>query len=283
MSRPFPSSLLAISLLSGSVPQSALAAPMAASCLMVLPDSVDRLLCQETAGGIELISQQPEVVPPDPDPALVLPDASADPPSPSPSDFDLDPTLLESSPLLRDWLDHTPDIADEIKHDPSFRTRLQLGYSQYPSTQQTGGFAVGLQDVFIWPGTGLTLSGSYDQSWNGTRRDYGAEARYYLLPLGGYVNLAPVVGYQSLETPNYSTDGLNIGFRFMLVPSRGGGADLAISQSWVAPGSQEEVGLTGVTLGYAVTHHLRLSTNLQFQNSRFGQDSRLGLGLEWLM
>lgn len=69
----------------------------------------------------------------------------------------------------------------------------------------------------------------------------------------------------------------------MLVPSRGGAADLALSQHWVAPGSDQEVGITSLNLGYAVTRRLRLGPNLQFQNSRFGQDSRWGLSLEWLL
>lgn len=44
----------------------------------------------------------------------------------------------------------------------------------------------------------------------------------------------------------------------MLVPSRGGAADLALSQHWVAPGSDQEVGITSLNLGYAVTRRLRL-------------------------
>lgn len=199
-----------------------------------------------------------------------------------PNRLDLDPAVIENSPVLQQWIETVPDISHEIIHDPSFRTRVRLGYSRFPSTGQADGFNAGVEDIFVWPGTGLTLSGDYARSWSGSRESYGATARYYLFPLGGFVNFAPVVGYRSLSTPAYTTDGLDVGMQLMIVPSRGGGADIALSQTWVAPGTQDEVGMTGVTIGYAVTHQLRLATDFQFQNSRFGQDSRVGIGLEWM-
>jgi hypothetical protein len=197
--------------------------------------------------------------------------------------LDLDPEVIENSPVLQDWLQEIPDISDEIRNEPSFRTRLRLGYAQFPSNGQISGFSAGVEDVFLIPGAGLTASGDYYRSWNGQRESYGAEARYYLLPLGGYVNIAPTIGYRSLETPQYQVDGMNVGFRFMFIPSRGGAADISVSQQWVSPGGTDEVGLTSLSVGYAVTQQLRLSTAIQFQNSQFGQDSYLGLNLEWLL
>ncbi|MBD2233008.1 hypothetical protein H6G07_15665 [Phormidium tenue FACHB-1052] len=196
--------------------------------------------------------------------------------------LDLDPAVIEGSPTLQRWLEEVPDVADEIRHQPSFRTRLRVGYAQFPSTGQIGGFGAAVEDVFV-PGTGLAASVDYSRSWNGQRESYGGEARYYLLPLGGYFNLAPTVGYRSLSTPAYQIDGLDVGLRLMLVPSRGGGADLALSQRWVAPGSENEVGITSLAIGYAVTRQLRLGTDFQRQNSRFGQDSRVGVSLELLL
>ncbi|MBW4461355.1 MAG: hypothetical protein KME47_14115 [Nodosilinea sp. WJT8-NPBG4] len=196
--------------------------------------------------------------------------------------LDLDPAVIEGSPTLQRWLEDVPDVADEIRHRPSFRTRLRVGYAQFPSTGQVGGFGAAVEDVFV-PGTGLAASVDYSRSWNGQRESYGGEARYYLLPLGGYFNIAPTVGYRSLSTPAYQTDGLDVGLRVMLVPSRGGGADLALSQRWVAPGSESEVGITSLAIGYAVTRQLRLGTDFQRQNSRFGQDSRVGVSLELLL
>ena len=68
----------------------------------------------------------------------------------------------------------------------------------------------------------------------------------------------------------------------MLVPSRGGGADIAVSQSWVGLGSATETGLTTLSVGYAITNHLRLSTDIQQQNAKENYDSRVGLGIEWM-
>ncbi|HEY9764396.1 MAG TPA: hypothetical protein V6D07_17855 [Trichocoleus sp.] len=216
-------------------------------------------------------------------PSTTTPDPTTSPDSEAASPLDLPPDVIESSPVLQEWLQRTPDIADEIANEPSFRPRLRLGYSQFPSNGNIGGVNAGVEDVFVWPGTGLTLSGDYARSWNGDREMYGAQARFYLFPLGGYVNFAPVLGYRQLSTRSYTTSGVDVGMRLMIIPSRGGGADVALSQSWVAPGTQDEIGMTGATIGYAVTSQLRLSTDLQFQNSRFGQDSRLGLNLEWLL
>jgi hypothetical protein len=197
--------------------------------------------------------------------------------------LDLDPEIIEDSPTLQRWLESVPDVANEIRHQPSFRPRLRAGYVQYPSTGQVGGFGAAVEDVFVVPGTGLTASADYSRSWNGQRESYGGEVRYYLLPLGGYVNIAPTLGYRALTTPTYQTDGLDVGLRLMLVPSRGGGADLALSQEWVAPGSDREVGITSLEIGYAITRQLRLGTEFQLQNSSFGQDSSFGLALEWLL
>ncbi|PSR15852.1 hypothetical protein C8255_20910, partial [filamentous cyanobacterium CCP3] len=191
--------------------------------------------------------------------------------------------VIEGSPTLQRWLEEIPDVASDIRHQPSFRTRLRVSYAQFPSNGQIGGFGAAVEDVFLVKGTGLTASADYSRSWNGDRESYGGEARYYLLPLGGYVNIAPTVGYRSLSTPAYQTDGLDVGLRLLLVPSRGGGADLALSQRWVAPGSENEVGITSLAIGYAVTRQLRLGTDFQLQNSRFGQDSRVGLSLELLL
>ncbi|HIK44659.1 MAG TPA: hypothetical protein IGR64_07185 [Leptolyngbyaceae cyanobacterium M65_K2018_010] len=242
------------------------------------------LACEPTpAPGTPLAQHQAN--PPAPSEEFTLPPSEAAPATVLPATvppLDLDPTIIQQSPVLQRWLQGIPDIADEIRHQPSFRPRLRLGYAQFPSNGNVGGIQAAIEDVFLIPGAGLTASADYYGSFDGQRQSYGVEARYYLLPLGGYVNLAPVVGYRALSTPTYRTDGLDLGVRLMLIPSRGGAADLAISQQWVAPGSVNEVGITSFTLGYAVTAHLRLASNLQFQNSRFGQESLWGLSLEWL-
>ncbi|MGI0489906.1 hypothetical protein ACN4EK_31200 [Pantanalinema rosaneae CENA516] len=174
-----------------------------------------------------------------------------------------------------------PNVREDIKHDRSFRTRLRLGYSQFPSTDDASGWQVGIEDVFI-DRTGLTVSADYQASFNGKRESWGADLRYYVLPLGGYINIAPVVGYRSLETSRYSTDGVNVGAHLLFVPSRTGAADISLTQSWVSPGSEDEVGMTTLSVGYALTQNLRLSTDFQKQNSRYRKDSRLGIAVEWM-
>lgn len=202
-------------------------------------------------------------------------------PKPAVQELDLSPEIIEHSPVLQRWLKKVPNVLDEIRHDPSFRTRVRVGYSQFPSTGQAAGFNVGVEDVFIGS-TGLTVSGDYQRSFNGKRESYGTDVRYYVLPLGSYVNFAPQVGYRNLTTGNFSTDGVNVGARLMLALSRTGAADVSLTQSFVSPGSRDEVGITTLSFGYAVTHNLRVSTDIQKQNSREEKDSRVGIVLEWM-
>lgn len=208
------------------------------------------------------------------------PQPQATPKTPA-QELDLSPEIIEGSPVLQRWLREVPDVLEDIRNDPSFRTRLRLGYSQFPSTGQAAGFNVGVEDVFIGR-TGLTVSGDYQRSFNGKREAYGADLRYYVLPLGGYINIAPQVGYRNLTTGNFSTDGINVGARLMLALSRTGAADASLTQSFVSPGSSDEVGITTLSFGYAVTANLRLSTDIQRQNSREDKDSRVGIVLEWM-
>lgn len=232
----------------------------------------------QALGPQKIAQQQTEVEAPDTAAPVGVPETVS-----NLRELDLNPEVIQDSPVLQDWLQEVPDIADEIRNQPSFRTRLRVGYAQFPSDNQAGGVHLGIEDVFLVAGSGLTASGSFNRSWNDERESFAAEARYYLLPLGSYVNLAPTLGYRSLETPDYTTNGLDVGFRLMLIPSPGGGADIGLSQRWIAPGSQQEVGMTSLSLGYAVTSKLRLGTDLEWQNSQSGQSSRLGLVLEWLM
>jgi hypothetical protein len=196
--------------------------------------------------------------------------------------LDLDAETIENSPVLQRWLEEIPDVLSEIRTDPSFRTRLRLGYSQFPSTDHAGGLNVGIEDVFIGR-TGLTVSADYQSTFESDRQAYGADLRYYVRPLGSYINIAPVIGYRYLETDEYTTDDINLGLRFLLALSRTGAADISLTQTWVAPGSNEEVGITTLSVGYALTENLRISTDIQKQNSSFNKDSRVGIVLEWML
>ena len=208
--------------------------------------------------------------------------SGADPPTDTGRSLDLSPELIESSPVLQRWLEEVPDLISDIAHDPSFRTRLRAGYSEFPSTDQIRGVNVGIEDVFVGR-TGLTVSGDYHRNGEGDRQSYGVELRYYLLSLGSHLNVAPVVGYRYLQTGSFNTDGINLGIKLLVSPSRTGAADISLTQTWVSPTSSEEVSITTFSLGYAMTRNLRISTDIQAQNSPFRYDSRVGISLEWML
>ncbi|MEC4986499.1 MAG: hypothetical protein SAK42_20565, partial [Oscillatoria sp. PMC 1076.18] len=95
--------------------------------------------------------------------------------------LELDPEIIENSPVLQRWLESVPNVLEDIQNDPSFRTRIRFGYSQFPSTDEAGGFIVGVEDIFLG-NSNLTISGDYQASFNGERESYGADLNYYLLP-----------------------------------------------------------------------------------------------------
>ncbi|MEM9542676.1 MAG: hypothetical protein AAGA60_24690 [Cyanobacteria bacterium P01_E01_bin.42] len=196
-------------------------------------------------------------------------------------DLDLDPQIIEDSPVLQRWLEEIPDVLEDIRNDPVFRSRIRLGYSHFPSTNHRGGWNIGIEDLFLGE-TGLTVSGEYQGTFEGDRETWGGDLRYYILPLGTSFNIAPVVGYRNITTNGFQTEGINVGIKAILASSRGAG-DISFSQTFVSPGSSEEVGITTFSIGYALTPHIRLSTDIQQQNSRGEKDSRVGISLELLL
>jgi hypothetical protein len=196
-------------------------------------------------------------------------------------DPDIDPQMIQESPTLQRWQEKIPDIAEEIRHDPAFRTRIRLGYLNFPSSNHASGLGVGVEDIFFGR-TGLTLSGNYETDFQGDRTAVGANLQYYVLPLGDYLNLAPMVGYRYIQTDNYATDGVNLGIKLKLSLSRTGAADITLSQGFISPGGADEVGLTTFSVGYAMTKNLRLAADIQAQNSRARKDSTVGIFLEWM-
>ena len=195
--------------------------------------------------------------------------------------LDIRDRLIEQSPTLQRWLKEVPDVLEDIRHDPSFKSRLRLGVTTFPSTDDAAGINFAVEDIFI-DRTGLTISADYQSAFNGERAAFGADLHYFLLPLGNYVNLAPLVGYRYVQSNDFNTDGLHLGLRLMLVFSRTGAGDISLSQSFISPGGSEEVGITSLSAGYAVTSQLRLSTDLEWQNSIEANDSRVGINLELL-
>lgn len=194
---------------------------------------------------------------------------------PRAADLELDPKLLQSSPVLRRWLQNPPDVGQDIDADPAFRTRLRWGYGQ---VSRANSWQVGVEDLRV-ARSQVTLSADYQTQFDGSTPNWGVDAHYYLRSLGKSVNLAPVVGYRQLE----NTRGVNLGARLLLVPSRGGGADLALTQTWVRPFSGDATRLTRLSFGYAVTHQVRVGSDLSWQKRKEGRtDRRFGLALEWM-
>lgn len=187
---------------------------------------------------------------------------------------------IDQSPVLQRWLEGVPDVRQDIRNDPSFTTRIQAGYSFFPSSDSTSGFVVGVEDVFFGE-MPLTLSADYQQNFRGDRTAYGADLHYYLLPLGGYFNVSPIAGYRYAEAgDDYQIGGAHLGVRARFVPSRTGAADITLDQSWIV-GDSETLSLTQINVGYAITSDLRLSTDFEWQSSADSGDSRVGVNLEW--
>lgn len=199
---------------------------------------------------------------------------------PGRSEVEISPEVVENSPTLQRWQQQIPDLQQEINNDPSFRTRLRLGYNQFPSSNNTSGLGVGVTDLFIGE-SAFTVDGDYETNFR-SRYSGGVNLNYYLLPLGSYINLAPLVGYRSIGTGDYNTNGINVGGKIMFSLSRTGGGDLAFSQNFISPGSDQEVGITTLSVGYAISENWRISTDLQQQNSRANKDNRVGIYLEWM-
>jgi len=193
--------------------------------------------------------------------------------------LDLDPTLIENSPTLQRWLDQTPDLLEQNRHDPAFSPTVRLGYSDFPTTNRSSGLGIGVEDWFMG-GLPLSISADYHTDFQGQQAG-GGNLQYYLLPLGWYVNVTPLVGYRSIQQNDYHSDGINVGGKVVLALSRTGAADIRFSQMFTAPGSANEVGTSTLSVGYALRSHWRLATDLQQQNSLGGKDSRVGLYLEW--
>ena len=194
---------------------------------------------------------------------------------------DIPEDVIKESPTLQRWQEEVPDLLKDIRHDPSFRTRLRLGFTTFPTNDNAAGINLGIEDIFIQQ-TGMTISADYQTAFNGERNAFGADLHYFLLPLGSYFNVAPLAGYRYVQSNDFNTDGLHLGLRLMLAFSRTGAGDISLSQSYIAPGSSKEVGITSLSVGYAVTPELRLATDLEWQNSIENSDRRAGINLELL-
>ncbi len=195
--------------------------------------------------------------------------------------LDIPPEIIEESPVLQKWLEGVPNVLEDLQYDPSFQTRLGLGVTWFPDDGDATGISLSLRDLFIQR-TGLTFNADYYTA-KGDRLAVGANFNYFLFPLGNYFNLAPTVGYRYLQSENFSTDGISLGLRVMLALSRTGAGDISLTQSFISPGGNAEVGITSLSAGYGITPKIRLSGDVEWQNSPEDPATRLGINLEWLL
>ena len=194
--------------------------------------------------------------------------------------LELDQSIIDGSPILQRWLEETPDILEDIRRDPAFRTRIRFAYAEIDGES---GVYISVDDIFLG-NTKMTLNAGYEETFGDDHQSWGMELRYYTLPLGNRVNLAPLVGYRELETPDDYIDGVEFGLRLLFVPSRTAAADLSVTQSWVNLGNdRQETSLTTFTAGYALTQDVRLSSDIQIQVTPDRQDIHFSLGLEFML
>jgi hypothetical protein len=196
--------------------------------------------------------------------------------------IDIEPKIIQESPTLEKWLQKIPNVLDEINNEPSFNAHLRLGYLYSPSNSDKLGIGVGIDDLFVGKSS-LTLTGDYQTSFSGIDYSTGLNAQFYLLPLGYVVNVAPVVGYRSLGINQYNTQGLNLGGRVKLILSRNNSADISFTQTFVNLGNSDEVGISILSTGYAITSNFRISAEIQQENSKVHKDSHVGIFLEWIL
>ncbi len=190
-------------------------------------------------------------------------------------DLKLNQDIIENSPVLRRWLVDPPDVLDDIYNNPSFNSKVRLGLT---SRDRSFGFAVGLQDLFLGKSP-LTVSANYQQEFSGRETDLNADLKYYLLPLGGYFNIAPQIGYRYIDFFGETVSGVDVGIQGILILSPRT-ADLRLSQTFTAPRSDRETSITTLSTSYALNNRLSLGSNIQWRRSPVRSDSTIGFYLE---
>lgn len=197
----------------------------------------------------------------------------------SANELDLDQEIIDNSPLFERWLQEIPNVLEDIKHEPRFSTRFRFGYNQYTSTEDSAGWLIGVEDLWIGE-TPLSLNALYQGSFSGNRTALATQFQYYLLPLGNFINVAPVIGYRYLQSEDYSTTGVNLGARLVLALSATGASDIFIQQSFILPFQGQQVGITTFSFSYSLSPQLRLSTDIELENSVAAKDTRFAVLLE---
>ncbi len=177
----------------------------------------------------------------------------------------------DSSPLLKRWLENPPNLLEDIENAPSFATKARFSFT---GRDNNLGFDLGATDIFLGSSK-LTLNGGYQQEFTGENPSYYGNLRYYILPLGSYINLAPQVGYRRV----FATGGVDLGWQVVLALSPQS-ADLRLEQTFTAPGDANEVSTTTLSTSYALQRQLFFHSAIQWRRSFHRSDSVVRLGLE---
>lgn len=192
------------------------------------------------------------------------------------NDLEIDRQVIESSPVLQRWLEQPPNLLEDIYNIPSFNTKLRVGIT---SRDNSLGVEAGVEDLFVGRSP-LTISGSYQTEFSGRESELQANIRYYVLPLGSYWNISPIVGYRQfnqLDRPQIS--GLDLGLQGILVLSPHS-SDLRLSHTFTSPSGNLEMSTTTLSSSYSITNNLRLGTKIEWRRSPLIYDSRVGFLLE---
>ncbi|MFN3927378.1 MAG: hypothetical protein ACK4QL_08655 [Pseudanabaenaceae cyanobacterium] len=191
--------------------------------------------------------------------------------------IDIDPRVIEGSSVLQRWLNNPPDLLEDIYNYPSFSTKFRLGFI---SRDNRLGLDIGAEDIFLGRSP-LTISGSYQTLLPTPEASWDIKARYYLLPLGSYWNVAPQVGYRQVNTAEgRSLAGLEVGLQAVLALSPRS-SDLRISHSFTNLGTDQELSVTALTASYALGRHFWLGSTIEWRRSPLQSDSRVGFSLQW--
>jgi hypothetical protein len=194
----------------------------------------------------------------------------------SAADLEIDRQIIDRSPVLQRWLNSPPDLLDDIYNSPSFDSKLRIGIT---SRNHSLGLELGIEDIFIGK-LPVTFNANVQTELSGRESEINANFRYYLLPLGSYWNVAPVVGYRQFnqfERPQIS--GLDVGLQGILVLSPQS-SDLRLSHIFTSPQGNLEMSTTTLSSSYALTNSLRLGTKIEWRRSPLIYDSRVGFLLE---
>jgi hypothetical protein len=186
-----------------------------------------------------------------------------------PLELNLPPAMVEESSLLQSWPIAIPDLREQIKNEPIFSPRIGVSLSD----DQLG---VNFRRVNV-PGTRWIIEGNYDSINEGVSLDY------YSRGLGHRLNIAPTIGYDSIEIEDRSRSGMSLGVKVLLFGA-GDGGDGSISHRFVNPGEgSKEMGITSLSFGYALTPGMRLATDFNFYRTIKHQEDQFKLNLEFLL